>query len=80
MQSNALTNPSTALWLSLIALSSKWVINRQSDATNTMLHPTMGNDAGKKSQSRKRYMRIDTLDVVLQVIAIVTSMPEREEA
>lgn len=56
------------------------ILDSQSVETATMIHPSVGYDAGKKTKGRKRHLLVDTLGLMMVVIVTAASLPEREGA
>jgi putative transposase len=56
------------------------ILDSQSVATATMVHPAVGFDANKKVKGRKRHVLVDTLGLVIVVVVSAASVPERQGA
>jgi transposase len=57
---------------------SEAIIDSQSVKTAAMLNQSVGYDAGKNINGRKRFLAVDTLGLVLSVLVTAASQTERE--
>lgn len=53
------------------------ILDSQSVATATMVHPAVGFDANKKIKGRKRHLLVDTLGLMILVVVSAANVPER---
>jgi transposase len=53
-------------------------IDRPTVKSAAMLNQAIGDDAGKKTQGRKRFLSVDTLGLILRVFVTAASVGERE--
>ncbi|MCC5616734.1 IS5 family transposase [Nostoc sp. CHAB 5836] len=57
--------------------ASEAIIDSQSVKSAAMVSQSVGFDTGKKIKGRKRFMTVDTLGLVLQVLVTAANVPER---
>jgi transposase len=57
---------------------SEGCLDSQTVKSAAMVHEAVGYDAGKQMKGRKRFMTVDTLDLVLRVLVTAASVTERE--
>ena len=53
-------------------------MDSQSVETASMIHPSVGYDAGKKTKGRKPHLLVDTLGLMMVVVVTAASLPERQ--